>query len=79
MATVAITASVCGGGGHLHVSAVLDGAAARQFDFSVDEVRDALSAEAIEAAVLVILRLHLKSMTRAQARNAMLAGFTVTV
>lgn len=79
MATVAITSSVCVGGGHLHVSAVLDGAAAREFGFTVDEVRGALPAEVIEAAVLVILRLHLKGMTRVQARNAMIAGFTVTV
>lgn len=83
MATLAYTIdTVCAGGGHAHVDVSLNGGAAQHVRYTVDELRAPLSAltqDEREFAALVIAKLHLAGMTRAQARNAINAGFTVTI
>ena len=83
MATLAYSLDqVCAGGGHAHVDVSLNGNATQHFVYTVDDLRAPLSAltqDEREFAALVIAKLHLAGMTRVQARNALNAGFTVTI
>ena len=83
MATLAYSLdTACEGGGHAHIDVALNGGAAQHFRYTVDDLRSPLSAltqDEREFAALVIAKLHLAGMTRAQARNALNAGFTVTI
>lgn len=83
MATLAYSLdTACTGGGHAHVDVSLNGGAAQHFTYTVDELRSPLSAltqDEREFAALVIAKLHLAGMTKVQARNALNAGFTVTL
>lgn len=78
MATIAVTATICGGGGHVHASARVNGGAPRTGEWDTDDLRGTPSAEEVEIAVRTMLRLHCMGMTRVQARNALLAGITIT-
>lgn len=83
MATVAYAlGATCSGGGHAHVDVSVNGMAPMRFTYTVDELRAPLSdlaQEERERVALVIAKLHLAGLTRAQARIALQAGFTVTI
>lgn len=83
MATISYALDrVCAGGGHAHVSVSLNGGLSQHFAYTMDELRAPLSAltqDERELAALVIAKLHLAGMSKQQARNAIQAGFTVTI
>lgn len=83
MATVAYTFSnACASGGHIALNISINGGAARRVEYTTDEVRSplsALTAEERENLFLLILKMRLAGLTRAQARAVVEAGFTVTI
>lgn len=80
MATVAISfASACAGGGHLGLGVQVNAGAVQVVPYTVDEILTAEPSDLIHDFVLGVLRLHCAGMTRAQARAAIQAGFTVTI
>lgn len=83
MATVSYTFShACAGGGHVELDISLNGGAARRTTYTTDEIRTPLSALTIEERenlALLILKVRLAGLTRAQARAAVEAGVTVTI
>lgn len=79
MATVSIIlSSACAGGGHLSLGVTVNGNP-QTIAYTVDEILQAEPADLIHDLVLALLRLHCQGMTRAQARLAIQAGFTVTI
>ena len=80
MATFTISLdSVCAGGDHATINILIDGGGSYSQTFSVTDILDNPSTAAVKAILLPILQLHLRGMTKLQARNAMQAGFTVTI
>lgn len=73
--SVAVTLeSVCAGQGHAHLSVSVDGGAARPVTVEVDEVLGGLDWTDAKAALVMILRLHFRGRTKAQARAEFQAG-----
>jgi hypothetical protein len=71
---------LCSGGGHANVRAAIDGDAGRTFrDLDTDLLRTNLSADEREQFAQLCIRVKLMGMSRAQARNTLEAGFTVTI
>lgn len=84
MATIAITFdSLCKtGGDHARLNASLNGGAAQQFVYTLDEALGGLpldDPEYCRGFVLNLVKLHCQGMSLAQAKAAILAGVTVTV
>lgn len=71
--------SACVGGGHATVTFAMTGGPDKTYTFDVDEARAALNSERLREAALVVLQLHCRGMTKVQARNEMLAGFTMVI
>lgn len=79
MATVAIGLSgACAGGGHLALNVTVNGSP-QIIAYTGDEILQTEPSDLIHDFVLAVLRLHCAGMTRAQARSAIQAGFTVTI
>lgn len=79
MATAVISLnSICAGGGHVHLNLQVNGGQTRVLQFDADEIRRNFTLEEIETAAIVLARFHCMGMTRAEARNALQAGVTVT-
>lgn len=74
---------VCAGGGHVTFDITLNGQGTRRVPFTVDELRQPLSAlsrDEQDALALMILRLHFAGVTRAAMKAEGLAGpITVTI
>ena len=70
---------VCDGGGHVRLTARVNGGAARVLNYNADDIRSNLTADEAEAAHLAVLKVHFGGMTRAQVRAALLAGVTITI
>jgi len=80
MATLTITLeSACGGGGHLDIGVRLDGGAKRIIALTRDDIETALDQEGRDAAVAALLKLYAVGKTRAQVRNALIAGVEVAI
>ena len=78
MATAIITmTAACAGGNHLTVTVRINGGAIRTFGYSVDDMREPITTEAIQDTELLMARFHCAGMTRAQAKTALQAGITV--
>lgn len=71
--------SICGGGTHANLSISVDGQQARVRDFNTDDLRGALTNDEKETLVSLLVRAKISGMTRAQARNTLQSGFTVTL
>ena len=73
----------CAGGGHVVLDVSLDGAPARRFVYTTDEIRAPLSAltqEEREIGAIIIIKLHMRDKTRQQMLEEFDAGpVTVTV
>ncbi len=68
MASATITLqSACAGGDHLVVRLTV-GANNFDFQYTMDEMRDTITAEERRAATSIIARFHCQGMTKAQAR-----------
>lgn len=83
MASISYTFShACAGGGHVELDISLNGGAARHVVYTIDDIRTPLSALTVEERenlALLILKVRLAGLTRAQARAVVEAGVTVTI
>lgn len=78
MATIEIAlVSICAGGGHVQVTASLNGGAARPIAVDADQIRaplNTLTAEQQQSLLTGILQIHMMGKTRAQMRTEMESG-----
>lgn len=83
MATVTYTfVDRCAGGGHTRIDVSFNGGAAQRIVYTTDEIRDALSnltQDQREAALLLILKIHMAGKTRAQIVTEFGSPVTVTI
>jgi DNA-nicking Smr family endonuclease len=70
--------SVCAGQNHLHMSVTV-GNTTREYTFEADEVLAPITEEMIRGTIVTVLRLHLRGMTRLQARNTLQAGVNLSI
>lgn len=71
--------AVCSGGNHVTIGATVNAGPKRSAEFSIDELRDDLSAAEREDLMRLIVRAALTGLTKAQARSKLQAGFVVTL
>ena len=79
MATITIASAICAGGNHAHSTLQLNAGPQRQVTYDAPALRVTPTAEELMEASRILLRAHLMGMTAVQARNAMLAGITISV
>jgi DNA-nicking Smr family endonuclease len=80
MASVQIALiEVCAGGNHVDISLAIDDSATQTLHYTADELSQPITDDFVRDAVLSLLRLHFKGMTRQQARAALQAGVNLTI
>lgn len=80
MTTPTITLdSVCPGGNHFTLGAVVNGQAKRIVQTTRDDLSEPLIEDEVEAAIKVLIRLHAIGKTKLQVRNNLLPGLAVTI
>lgn len=78
---IAITLeSICAGGEHITLGAVRDARPSRVLaTHTASELRAPITDDEFDTAVLVLARLAVQGLTKAQARTKLQNGFTVTL
>mgnify|MGYP000898453605 CR=1 FL=1 len=71
--------SVCAGGGHAFIAVAVDGGGSTVRQYETDDLRGALTAQDRDTLIRLLVKAKLAGMTRAQARNTLQTGFTVTL
>lgn len=80
MATIVLTlASVCAGGGHANISVTVNGVNKGSFAVATDDVLSPLPDADVPIVLAALVKLRMIGRTKAQVRNDLLAGLTVTV
>lgn len=80
MAILVLTlANACSSGGHVNISATVNGVSKGVHPFEADELLNDITDDEIAAAIKIVLRLYKIGKTRAQVRTAITSGLTVTV
>jgi hypothetical protein len=79
MTTITMTGTACTGGGHVTLTWQLNAGQSRVVVYDTDDLRGTPPREEAEQAIRTILRAHLAGLTRAQARNLIEAGITITI
>ena len=77
MATITITRTqVCPANNH--VTLTVSGDRSTTIRTSIEDMFDSLNIEDVKSFIIVMLRLHSSGKTRAQMRNALITGVTMT-
>lgn len=71
--------SICAGGGHVHISASVDGGAVAFFRFNTVDLLTTPSPDQLEQALGVLLAFHFRGRTKAQANAELQAGITMVI
>lgn len=80
MATVLLTLeSVCAGGGHAQINVKVNGNDKGAFPVFADDVLTQLPDEDVPIILAALIKLRMIGRTKAQVRNDLQAGLTVTV
>jgi enoyl-[acyl-carrier-protein] reductase (NADH) len=80
MATVTIQATaICAGGNHVAITGSIAGGPSGTWEFTVDDLRQAVASADAQATILGLIRLHAIGKTAAQLKSDLQAGITVTV
>jgi hypothetical protein len=79
MTTATITlVSICAGGDHVAFDGSIAGGPSIRGNYTVDELREALTADTGRDLLRLLVQLHCRGMTKNQTRNAVTAGITIT-
>lgn len=69
---------ICTGQNHLHMDVTVNGNT-RNYTFEADEILAPITEEMIRDTIVTVLRLHLRGLTKLQARNTLQAGVNLSI